>query len=131
MHTRNRRPAFVLLPLVLAVSAASHTQAQEATGRTDWTHDVGVTVGNEYSDNIFYERENRVSDTITTVSPRAELVGKGQRHEIRAFGSAERGKYHEYQDENYTDWRLGGEGRYAYSEAGDDHEDGEEQDHEA
>ncbi|WFM69676.1 outer membrane beta-barrel protein [Halomonas sp. CKK8] len=118
MHTRNRQPAFVLLPLVLAVSAASHTQAQDATGRTDWSHDVGVTVGNEYNDNIFYERENRVSDTITTVSPRAELVGKGQRHEIRAFGSAERGKYHEYQDENYTDWRLGGEGRYAYSEAG-------------
>ncbi|TDR57421.1 hypothetical protein DFP85_101241 [Halomonas ventosae] len=118
MQTRNRQPAFVLLPLVLAVSAASHTQAQEASNGTDWSHDVGVTVGSEYNDNIFYERENRTSDTITTVSPRAELVGKGQRHEIRAFGSAERGKYQEYQDENYTDWRLGSEGRYAYSEDG-------------
>lgn len=52
MQTRNRQPAFVLLPLVLAVSAAGHTQAQEATGGTDWSHDVGVAVGNEYNDNI-------------------------------------------------------------------------------
>ncbi len=73
MQTRNRQPAFVLLPLVLAVSAASHTQAQEDAGRTDWTHDIGVTVGNEYHDNILHEHENCVSDTITTVSRLATL----------------------------------------------------------
>lgn len=116
MQTRNRPSGFVLLPLVLAVSSAS--QAQAPAGHGDWTHDAGVTVGNEYDDNIFAERENRQDDTITVVSPFAELVGEGERHEVRLYGSAERGKYHAFQSENYTDWRLGTEGRFAYGDAG-------------
>ncbi|MBB3182598.1 hypothetical protein FHR95_000122 [Halomonas fontilapidosi] len=118
MQTRNRPPGFVLLPLVLAVSAASNAQAQAIEGSGSWTHNVGVTVGNEYDDNIFAERENRQDDTITVVSPFAELVGQGERHKVRLYGNAERGKYHAFESENYTDWRVGTEGRFAYSEAG-------------
>ena len=118
MQTKNRQPAFVLLPLVLAVSAVSNAQAQATAGNGSWTQNVGVTVGNEYDDNIFAERENRQDDTITVVSPFVELVGKGERHEVRLYGNAERGKYHAFESENYTDWRVGTEGRFAYSDAG-------------
>ncbi|MBB3330465.1 hypothetical protein BDK63_001331 [Halomonas campaniensis] len=116
-HSRHPAPAsrFAILPLSLAIALASDAMAQEAT---NWTHNVGVSVANEYNDNVFYERENRRSDTVTLVSPFAELVGSGERHEVRLRGDAQRGKYHEFGSENYTDWRLASEGRFAYSQAG-------------
>ena len=93
-------PRFALLPLAAAIAAIA------TPVHADWTHDVGVRVANEYNDNIFFERENRVSDTVTLVSPFAELVGSGERHEVRLRGDAQRGRYHDYTSENFTDWRL-------------------------
>ncbi|MGM0915301.1 MAG: outer membrane beta-barrel protein [Pseudomonadota bacterium] len=110
-------PRFALLPLTAAIATAAAT-GSVTMAHADWTHDVGVSVANEYNDNVFFERENRVSDTVTLVSPFAELVGTGERHEVRLRGDAQRGRYHDYTSENFTDWRLSAEGRLAYHPQG-------------
>ncbi|MCK2184715.1 outer membrane beta-barrel protein [Halomonas getboli] len=106
-------PPSTLLPLALAVSLATPAMAA-----TSWTPDAGVTVGQRYDDNVFAQRERRRDDLVTVVSPFAELVGESARHRLRFYGGAERGRYHEFDSENYTDWRLGAEGRLAYSATG-------------
>jgi hypothetical protein len=77
----------------------------------------GVSVGEEYLDNIYAARTNKVSDWIWIVNPFANLRLRGENGEINVGGNATIGRYATHKDENYSDYSAYANGRYNFSPA--------------
>lgn len=75
----------------------------------------GVSVGEEYLDNIYATRTNKISDWITHVDPFANLRLRSEKGEINFGGSAAIGRYATHGDENYNDYSAYANGRYNFS----------------
>lgn len=83
----------------------------DAPGRVQAT--VEVAAG--YIDNIFATRRDEVDDLIVIVKPRLSYsVGEGDRR-FAAHIDGEFGRYDDYGSEDYNDWSVGADGRYALS----------------
>ena len=127
VHDRNARARslkFVLLmtaaltPLPAFAQVGPQDPAQvstpprdDASGRVQAT--VEVAAG--YIDNIFATRRDEVDDLIVIVKPRLSYaVGSGDRR-FSAHVDGEFGRYDDYGSEDYDDWSVGADGRYALS----------------
>lgn len=75
----------------------------------------GVSTGEEYLDNIYASRTNKVSDWIWLVNPFANLRLRSEKGEINVGGNAAIGRYAQYKDENYNDYSAYANGRYNFS----------------
>lgn len=77
----------------------------------------GIDVGATWSDNIFATRNDEVDDLIVTLKPSfSYTVGpRDRRFVARARG--ELGRYGDYGSEDYDDWQVGADGRYALTQA--------------
>jgi uncharacterized protein (PEP-CTERM system associated) len=70
-----------------------------------------LKIGETYDDNIFRDSTNTKSDFITTVRPEAAVRSNWNNHMLNFFAAAESGFYASHDDENYTDFFLGTDGR--------------------
>ncbi len=70
-----------------------------------------LSVGEAFRDNIFDTQSNARSDAITNVHPSLRLQSNFGRHAIGLYGDADIGRYADHTQENYDDFRLGGQGR--------------------
>ncbi len=75
----------------------------------------GVSVGEEYSDNIYAARTDKKSDWITVIDPWANLRLYGEKGEFNIGGNATIGRYANHTDENYDDYGVHANGRYNFS----------------
>lgn len=75
----------------------------------------GVSTTEEYSDNIYAARTDKVSDWITVLNPYANLRFKNENGEANIGGNAVLGRYAQYHDENYDDYGVYANGRYNFS----------------
>lgn len=75
----------------------------------------GVSLTEEYSDNIYAARTDKISDWITVVNPFANLRFSGEKGEFNVGGNAAFGRYATYRDENYNDYSVNANGRYNFS----------------
>lgn len=81
----------------------------EEAGRFEASLEVGAT----YIDNIFVTRRDEVDDLVVTVRPSARwTLGQGDRR-LSAYARGELGRFEEYDSEDYDDWTVGADGRYA------------------
>lgn len=125
IHDRNARVRTLKFVLLMSAALAplpafAQTTPQEpvrvpappeagAPGRIQAT--VDVTAG--YIDNIFATRRDEVDDLIVIVKPRLSyVVGTGDRR-FAAHIDGEFGRYDDYGSEDYDDWSVGADGRYA------------------
>lgn len=69
-----------------------------------------------YDDNIFVTRTDKQSDRILIFSPAINITSDWEKHELELFGSADIGRYQDYDTEDYDDFRLGTSGRFDFSE---------------
>ena len=88
------RPAF-LQHAVLLLLAFCHTSSALAA---DYQLITSVRAIYEYNDNIFFNDDNVVSDSIYTVAPKLEWVRNGELLTFRADGKAEFYRYQNYDD---------------------------------
>ena len=119
-----------LTPLPALAQVAPRDPAQAPTPLQDAAAariQATVEVGAGYIDNIFATRRDEVDDLIVIVKPRLTyVVGSGDRR-LAAHVDGEFGRYDEFGSEDYDDWSVGADGRYALSPGfvllgGGDHE---------
>lgn len=66
-----------------------------------------------YIDNVFVTRRDEVDDLLVTVRPAVSwTAGQGDRR-FSAYARGELGRFEEYDSEDYDDWTVGADGRYA------------------
>lgn len=75
-----------------------------------------IDVRGEYSDNIYAERTNRISDFIVGVTPVIAARSLWERHALRVTARGNFGLYTEKSDENYQDADISTEGRLDIAE---------------
>ncbi len=75
----------------------------------------GVSIGEQYDDNIYASRTDKKSDWIFLVNPFANLKLRGEKGEVNIGGNAAIGRYATYRDENYNDYGAYANGRYNFS----------------
>jgi hypothetical protein len=75
----------------------------------------GISAGEQYLDNIYAARTNKVSDWIFTVNPFANLRLRSANGEFNVGGNASLGRYATHSDENYNDYGVYANGRYNFS----------------
>jgi len=119
--------AFVLLAGVAFAASASpgsvsaeqktqqKTQQSTSGALNPLEFTSGVSVAEQYSDNIFATRTDKISDWITIVDPFANLRLQGDKGEINLGGNASIGRYATHHDENYNDYSTYANGRYNFS----------------
>lgn len=78
-----------------------------------------VTTGLTYTDNVFFTRDNKQSDLIATATPSFRLVSDFGRHEVRALGRVEAGRFLDNRDESYVNYDLEAGGRYDFGNRAD------------
>ncbi|MFN0044264.1 MAG: outer membrane beta-barrel protein [Alphaproteobacteria bacterium] len=61
----------------------------------------------EFNDNIFNQADRGVGDKIVHFKPALSLGSDFENHAITAFFDADRGRYYENRQENYTDYNVG------------------------
>jgi hypothetical protein len=74
-----------------------------------------ISAGEQYLDNIYAARTNKVSDWIFTVNPFANLRLRSANGEFNVGGNASLGRYATHSDENYNDYGVYANGRYNFS----------------
>ncbi len=93
------------LPISLhAEDGAALRDGKLVLGPLDVT--AGLVVAEEFNDNIFANRLNRVRDLITIVSPAIDVTYRHERGRISAGAVGEFGFYADNPDENYEDYRV-------------------------
>lgn len=75
----------------------------------------GISVSQQYLDNIYATRTDKTADWITQISPYANLLLRGEKGQLNIGGNADIGRYAQYTDENYNDYRVYTDGRYNFS----------------
>lgn len=126
MHARFLT-ALVLLGLPLAAAAApraplpdrDETVANRArpdyeplglrTGAWRWL--PSVSAGYEMDDNVFATDDNEQDDDILVVRPEVAVASDWTRHRLVAGAQGEFGRYSDFDNEDYEDWRLYLDGR--------------------
>ena len=124
IHDRNARVRSLKLGLLMtaaltplpafaqtAPQAPPAPAAAQASGRFQAT----VEVGAGYVDNIFATRRDEVDDLIVIVKPRLTYTLGGGDRRLAAHIDGEFGRYDDYGSEDYDDWSVGADGRYALS----------------
>ncbi|WP_158272077.1 outer membrane beta-barrel protein [Marinicauda salina] len=107
--------------LVLGLSSAAEAQqAADETSESDraapWRFDAALAVSETYTDNVFITTNQRIDDLVTVVEPSAELRFRGARHEASLTAGADIARYRDNPDEDYDDYRLALDGRFAASD---------------
>jgi opacity protein-like surface antigen len=77
----------------------------------------GISVGEEYLDNVYAARTDKKTDWITLINPFANLRFRGDKGEFNIGGNATIGRYGHFTDENYDDYSAYANGRYNFSPA--------------
>jgi hypothetical protein len=67
-----------------------------------------------YDSNVF-RREDENSDGVYTIAPTMYLKSQWGRHFLEFYAGSKSYFYSDYTDENLTDWKVGGDGRYDIS----------------
>jgi len=115
MHSlRVRLLASVAVAAVVLPASSSAQQAPQppAAISTEPELTSGVSVGEEYNDNIYATRTSKISDWITVINPFANLRFRGEKGEFNVGGNAAIGRYATYGNENYNDYSVYARGRY-------------------
>ncbi|MBS9718928.1 outer membrane beta-barrel protein [Pseudohalocynthiibacter aestuariivivens] len=77
---------------------------------------AGVTLTEQFTDNVFLTSNDRRSDFVTTFAPWASLSMESGDFKLDLEASAEIGRYSSNSSENYEDFALGAEARYRLRE---------------
>lgn len=97
----------------LAQTGPGEVAQPPAQGDAAGRFQASVEVGASYVDNIFFTRRDEVDDLVVTVRPSAGwTLGEGDRR-LSAYARGELGRFEEYDSEDYDDWTVGADGRYA------------------
>ncbi len=72
-----------------------------------------VTEG--YTDNLFVTRNDKQADSFTTFTPMLTVSSDWDRHSLSMEADAEIVRYGSFSDEDYTNYGVGGEGRFDFS----------------
>jgi len=72
---------------------------------------TGVEIALEHNDNIFYLKNEEISDSIMHVRPWARLDSDWSRHQLNIGVYTDFGRYDNFSSEDYDDWVLSLEGR--------------------
>jgi hypothetical protein len=107
--------------MICAGSASAQTQeapdtSDGAQNETAFEFDAGLTVSEQFTDNVFATANDRRSDYITTFAPWAQLTFRAEDFRLQLEASAEIARFADYDDENYEDYFLGAEGLYRINE---------------
>jgi opacity protein-like surface antigen len=104
---------------VLATGAAGPAIAQDAAESSGAglaeRLSAGITIGEEYNDNIFSTRAAREADWITTIAPWLGLELGDNDARVNLGANAEYGAYASNSDENYLDYRFYANGRVRFA----------------
>jgi len=97
-----------------SVATVSTSTADEITGDVQSTveFDAGISVAEQFTDNVFLTSNDRRSDFITTVSPWANVSIEVGDFKLQADASVEIGRFLDNPRENYEDYELGTDARY-------------------
>jgi hypothetical protein len=71
---------------------------------------ASLTAGYEHDDNIYATRVNEQSDDILTLRPEFALASDWGRHGLGLEADMDVARYSDFDDEDYEDWRIGGNG---------------------
>ena len=101
----------------LALSSPALAQGRQQPALPSWLPEVtsGISVTEQYDDNIYATRTSKVPDWITLISPFANLRFRGDKGEFNLGGNATIGRYASHSDEDFNDFSLYGNGRYTIS----------------
>ncbi|TAJ67803.1 outer membrane beta-barrel protein [Brevundimonas sp.] len=128
-HVRNARARSLKLVLLMTAALAPSAAFAQATeqetaptpapaqanpsGRFQATLEVGAA----YIDNIYATRRDEIDDLVTTVKPALSYTVGDSTRRFAAHLDGEFGRFADYDSEDYNDWSVGADGRYALSPA--------------
>ena len=99
-------------PAVPAQQPAPAKQPNQKPGSFgSFNFDPQLTFSQEYDDNIFSTRNNKIGDAISIVSPSLRVESDWTKHQLNLFSGADIGRYAGHGSENYEDYWFGGDGR--------------------
>jgi len=108
-----------LCPVCIALSVASFnsaSMAQEAANTPPAEYsvevDAGLTLAEEFTDNVFATSNYKKSDFITVFTPWVDLSVQARDYDLSFGANAEIGRYSKYSSENYNDYSLNADGRF-------------------
>ncbi|KUJ85188.1 hypothetical protein AVO45_16915 [Ruegeria marisrubri] len=76
--------------------------------------DAGVSLAEEYTDNVFATSNDRRDDFVTIIAPWARLSLTGEKFSLGLDARAELGRYADYGSEDYDDYSVGADFRYQF-----------------
>ncbi len=101
--------------LVVILSSVAIAQDQDEAAKAPklggFFVDPRLVVTERYDDNIFSTRNDKTRDFVTVVAPSVTAELDTERHALSFEAGAELGRYAEFDDEDYEDWYVGGDGR--------------------
>lgn len=101
----------MLVPVVILMGASAEVSA------LDYTADLSLSVSEQYNDNIFLTRSNKVQDFITIVTPAVALSTRTEKAEAMINYSPSFLFYHENDDNNSITHQASARGLYRLSDS--------------
>jgi hypothetical protein len=119
VDTVMRSQNIFLCPIYIILSVASFNSASMAQEAVDTpaaensvAMDAGLTLSEEFTDNVFQTANDKKSDFVTVFAPWIELSLLSRDYELSFGADAEIGRYATYSSENYEDYGLYADGRF-------------------
>lgn len=114
---------FRIIALLSMCCVSSQSLADEPDKQThdglqlgDFLIKPEAQISGVYDDNIFATRTQKQADHILILSPSVSIDSDWVRHELQFFGSADIGRYQDYDTEDYDDFTIGSSGRFDLSD---------------
>ncbi len=105
--------------MAFSVVFANAEEKSEAVKKENskFDFDLGLSVSEEFSDNIYSTENDKADDLITKIVPEARVTYKGEEVKISLEGRAEKAFYRSHTDEDYLDGSVGAAAEWKIGEA--------------
>ena len=116
MGFQDRRWILTATALLLVHFAPPQAEAQDDTA-SPVDVDAGVTVSEQFTDNVFLTANDRRSDLVTFIAPWMTLSYRAEDFRLNLEARAEMARFAEYSSEDYDDYFLGAEGLFRVNDS--------------
>ncbi|SHL38157.1 uncharacterized protein, PEP-CTERM system associated [Roseovarius marisflavi] len=100
-----------------AVADGGDSVVLSTQGANSLEFDAGVSVSEQFTDNVFLTANDRRSDFITVIEPWISLALRRQDFRLNLDASAEFGRFADYSSEDFNDYFLGAQARYRINDS--------------